>query len=170
MNLGRLLQKRKKYSNPHSIHIYIDSHKTITVVTFYYYEDTPMGVDIGEYQTVNAPYDPEKLGEVILSCYEKARHKPSVTDAQRAEASPSFEKITGKGFSYWLRRHECIEITFHEQVRIQYMHKEISGGDRGYSSHMEEQNETEIILSPDASAKEIGDAVDAVYFRKMTKG
>lgn len=47
------------------------------------------------------------------------------------------------------------------------MHKEVSGDGRGYSAHIEEENEIEIILTLDALAKDIGNAVDAVYFKKM---
>ncbi len=167
---GQKDENRKKITagnNPASICIYTDSNRTLTIVPFYYYEDTPMSVDVGAYKLIDPPYTTEEIGIEILSCYEQARHKSPVTKEQRDKAVPSFKRITGKDFLYWIRRHECIEVCFKEQISIQFMHREISGSNRGYSLHMEEQNETEITLSSGALAKDIGTAVDAVYFKKM---
>ncbi|MBP3460445.1 MAG: hypothetical protein J6K58_14680 [Lachnospiraceae bacterium] len=119
-------------NNPESICIYIDRSRNLTVVPFYYYEDTPMGVDIGDYKLIDHPYSAEEMGNVIYSCYKETWQKPHVTNEQRAESIPSFKKITGKGFSYWIRHYECIEIRFKEQLNIHFMHKEVSGDGRGY--------------------------------------
>lgn len=50
-----------------------------------------------------------------------------------------------------------------DQIIVEYEHREDTGDNRGYSRHREDYNETEILLSPDASALEIGEAVNQVY-------
>ena len=164
--LPKVEKEIRTYKNPSSISLDIDKHKNIVIV-IYYYHQAGFGIDIGDFIEMNYPYTFEDIGRNIVECFETRSQRPVVTEEERACLQPSFKVITkGKGFVYWLNRHECIHVHMGENISIEYMHRESSGENRGYSQHKEEYNEIEIKLSKDSSAMQIGQAVNQVYRAK----
>lgn len=165
--------QEEKPRNPYSIALLIDKKKNI-VINIYHRTTGKYGygVDIGDYIELPYPYTLEEIGSRVIECFQTRADMPLVTDARRDSAEPTYKILTnGKGFLYWLRRHECIGVRMlEERMSVEYEHRADSGDNRGYSAHREDYGETEILLAQDASAKEIGEAVNQVYLTRNGYG
>lgn len=171
MRIFNFFKKKNIISNknPHSLDVYIDKNKNVIIVINYYYLTfSGMGIDIGDYKKLLYPYTCKELGAIVKETYKVAYlRKEPITFEERKNSIPSFKIInSNKGYLSWMKQHELILIRFKDLITIEYMHKEYTGNKRGYSHHLEENNEIQVKKSLNITETDLGEIIDRVYYIK----